>query len=258
MEELKKPTFREEGNLIFLDNAGLIFNAQKFGPTTFAGLRNANYAQGFKMPTMPNLVQLVHASLENQNYRTAEEVINTIRNFWLTGNTVAHYFEEGLFIEDNPKMHSGRIVRPDFKTLESRLGKHEERGVVFSDDKEIRFTPYNYTDKIPSNTLKKFLNTLELVSNSGVIALVGGEENAEKMGKISEHHEVTSYLKTLFDVDFPETRVGGLHSRTVSEMFRVVVLPRDYFYRNKRRFFVSIDLTEYYDDRCSFGVKETK
>jgi hypothetical protein len=202
---LAKPTFKEvvAVTTMELDN-GLVFNSQKVGPMNFTGLRNADYGQGFRMPTMPNLVPLVYASLENQDYKTAKEVISILKNHWLTGNTVAHYFPKGMFAEDNPEMKDGRIVRPDFKTLENKLGKHEEKGVVFSNDKKIRFTPYNYKGESQS--------ALELASNSGVIALVGGEENAEKIAKSSEHYRIKPYFWALSNVDSPQTRVAVLNS----------------------------------------------
>jgi len=227
---LVKPTFKEvvAVTTMELDN-GLVFNAQRVGSTNFNGLRNADYGQGFRMPTMPELVELVYASLENFSYKTAKEVISTLKNHWLTGNTGVYYFPEGMIAEDNPEMKDGRIVRPDFKTLENKLGKHEEKGVVFSDDKKIRFTPYNYKRESQS--------ALELVSNSGVIALVGGEENAEKIAKASGHYKVKPYFWALSNVDSPQTRVADLGSDGLGDR---------------------LDVDAYYSeddyDGCSFGV----
>jgi len=203
---IQKPLFREvvAVTTMNLDDVGLVFNAQRVGPANFAGLRGADYGPGFRMPTMPKLVPLVYASLENQDYETAKNVIKTLKNNWLTGNTVIHYFPEGMFVEDMPQMKDGRIVRPSFKTLERKLGKHEEKGVVFGDDGRTRFTPYNYKRESQS--------ALKLSKNTGVIALTGSEENAEKLAEASKHYRANPYFWALSDVGSPETRVAGLYS----------------------------------------------
>src|SRR3972149_10623582 len=97
---IKKPEFREVVTVtnMELPDSGLTFNSQRVGPMNFNGLRNADYGQGFRMPTMPELVQLVYASLENQDYKTAKEVISTLRSYWFTGNTAIHYFPTGMFV----------------------------------------------------------------------------------------------------------------------------------------------------------------
>jgi len=202
---IQKPSFREVIAIttISLDDEGLVFNAQRVGPMNFYGLRKADYGRGFRMPTMPELVQLVYASLENQNYDTAKNVVNTLRDHWLTANTGILYVPEGMFVQDNPKLKDG-IISMSQKSLEKKLSSHEEKRVVFSDDKTIRFTPYNY--KRESQT------PLELSTNTGIIALVGGEENAEKLARASEHYKLKPYLWALENVSLSQTRVAGLNS----------------------------------------------
>ena len=175
------------------------------------------------------MTELVYASLENKDYQTAKEVISTLKKYWLAGNTVVHYFPKGMFVDDNPEMKGGRIVCPDFKTLESRLGKHEEKGVVFSDDKRTRFTPYNY--KTDSQ------NAFELSQNTGVIALLGGEEKAEKIARASGHYKINPYFWALSNVNSPQSRVADLGSGNFD--VRLVVDAVD---------------SEYYAYRYSFGV----
>lgn len=229
----QKPSFREEGKLIVLDDSKLIFNAQKVGPTNFNGLRKADYREEFRMPTMPELVELVHASLENQNHNTAKEVISTLKRYLLVGgNTAVHYFSKGMFVEDNPEMKERRIVRPNFKILENKLGKHEENGVIFSDDKRIRFTPYNYK--------KKSQNALDLSQNTGVIAFLGGKKKAEKIARASGHYKEDPCFWTLFNVDSPQTKVAGFGAN---------------------RFDGGLDVDATVHERYniySFGVKETQ
>ena len=201
---IAKPSFRETVAIttMDLDDIGLQFNAQRVGPMNFYGFRKADYGEGFRMPTMPELVPLVYASLENQDYKSAKNVVRALRQRWLAGNTGTHYFPEGMFAEDNPVIENGRLITPSYKELESRLGSHEETGVVFSEDRTIRFTPYNFKRESQS--------PLDLSRNTGVIALAGGEENAEKLAKASEHWKKQPYFWVLSNVDSPQTRVAVL------------------------------------------------
>lgn len=231
-ETITKPSFREEGNLMVLDDVGLQFNVQRVGPTNFSGLRKADYGLGSRMPTMPEIVSLVYASLESQDYETAKDVIKTLRSNWLTGNTGILYVPEGmLYVQDNPELRDNRVFM-GAKTLESTLGSHEESGVIFSDDRSIRFTPYNF--KRASQT------PLELSTNQGVVALVGGEENAEKIAKASEHYKLDPRFYALSNVKLPEIRVAGLGSG-------------DFDYG----LFVGASDGEGFGDGCSFGVRES-
>ena len=230
---IKKPEFREVVTVtnMELPDSGLTFNSQRVGPMNFNGLRNADYGQGFRMPTMPELVQLVYASLENQDYKTAKEVVSTLRNYWLAGDTGILYTKNGMYVQDKPKIENGRVSMNE-KSLERKLGKHEEKGVVFSNDKSIRFTPYNYKRESQS--------ALELSQNTGVIALTGSEENADKTAKASEHYKVKPYFRALSNVDSPQTRVAYLGS-----------------YNFDVRLYVNAFSSENYA-RYSFGVKELK
>ncbi len=203
-----KPNF-EEITMMNLPDIGITFNSQRVGPKNFYGLRRANYGKGFRMPTMPEIVPLVYASLENQKYETAENVIKTLEIYWITGDTAIHYFPEGIFAEDVPKMENGRIVTPTFKILEKRLGSNEERRVVFSDDRSVRFVPYGFK--------KESQDAFNLERNPGVIALVGGEKNAEKLAKASGPYKLNPYFCALNRVESPQTRVAGLGSIGLNE-----------------------------------------
>ncbi len=225
-----KPKFEEVVATMNLPDEGLIFNAQRVGPMNFNRLRNADYGEGFRMLTMPELVPLVYASLENKEYDTAKNVIKTLRNHWITGDTGILYVPEGMFVQDNPKLKDGRISMNQ-KALEKKLGSHEEKGVVFSDDKTIRFTPYNYG--------RESQTPLELSANTGIIALVAGKENAEKLAKASEHYKKGPCFWALQDVDSPQKRVAVLFSYDFAG--RLVVLAFD----------SEVDVVRY-----SFGVLE--
>ena len=232
---ITKPSFREvvAVTTMNLDDSDLIFNSQRVGPTNFAGLRQADYGKGFRMPAISELVQLVYASLENQDYKTAKEVISTLQKYWVAGNTGVHYTKKGMWVQDYPNMENGRISMKEAE-LEKMLGEHEEKGVVFSDDKRVRFTPYNYKNESQS--------AFELSKNTGVIAFSGGEENAEKLAKASEHYRLKPNFWALFNVDSPQTRVAELGS-----------------YNFDSRLVVNADFSEGVGSRYSFGVlKEAK
>ncbi len=222
-----KPSFEEvvTRKTMNLPDYGLVFNAKRVGPMNFARLRQANYGLGFRMPIMPELVSLAYASLENQTYKTAKKVVKTLRNHWLTGNTAIHYFPEGMFAEDIPKMENGgivtpTIVTPTFKVLEKRLGSHEEGRVSFSDDRSIRFTPYGFKRESQS--------ALELSKNPGVIALVGSEKNAEKLARASKHYKLNPYFWAVKNVCSPQIRVAGLNSGGLDGRLLVSAIGSEY------------------------------
>ena len=225
---IEKPSFGEFTTIKLDDD--LIFNAERVGPYNFKGLREADYGQGFRMATLPELVPLIHSSLENKDYQTAKEVIKTLRNNWLTGNTSVLYTPKGMFVQDNPKMKEGRIYM-DEKELESRLGSYQEKEVTFSDDRTIRFTPYEFKREAQSS--------LDLSKNSGIIALVNGEENAENLARSSEHYKIKPYFYALTNVDSPQIRVPGLGSGGFGYRLCIYAVVR-----------------ESYDVRFSFGVSD--
>ena len=67
----------------------------------------------------------------------------------------------------------GDVAGATRKDIENKLGKTQEKGVVYSDDRSIRFTPLGFQLESQS--------ALDLSKNSGIIALVNGEENAERL-----------------------------------------------------------------------------
>ena len=234
----KKPEFVETKGIttISLPYAGLKFNAQIVGPTTFNELREAdygkdNYGKGFWMPTMPEFVPLINASLENKEYDTAKNVVKTLKHNYLTGNTAIHYFPEGMFVEDDPRIVDGILITPTLKVLENRLGKHEEKRVVFSDDERVRFTPYDFKRGPQS--------VLSLVKNSGVIVFAGSEENAEELAKASEHYRKDPCFSALEYAGSPITRVASLDLGFVFD----------------RKLIINANIPEDFTALCSYGVQ---
>jgi len=206
--ENEKPRFEEiEGvTTMNLPYAGLKFNAQRVGPRDFYELRDVDYGEGFWMPTIPELAPLIHASLENKRkYETAKHVVMALKNHTLTGNTAIHYFPKGMFVDDPPDIGSmATILTPTLKVLEERLGKHEEKGVMLSDDGRLRFTPDDFK-RGPQTSL-------ELSTNKGLIAVTGSGENAEDLARASDHYKKNPRFLVLEGVDHPTTRIVCLDS----------------------------------------------
>lgn len=228
----EKPKF-EQVTTMNLSDVGLRFNAQKIGLRNFFKLRHIDYGKGFRMPTMPELVPLIYSSLKNKEHDTAKNVVKTLKKDQIIGNTGILYVPKGMFVQDNPEL-KGIIISMNQQALEMRLGSHKERGVVFSDDGSVRFTPYNFK--------RKSQTPLELSINTGIIALVGGEENAEKLAKASERYRAKPYFRAL-EKGPSVTRVAGLSS--------------DYLLINSR-LVVDADDIEGFVSRFSFGVQKIK
>ena len=228
----EKPKF-EQLTTMTLPDVGLRFNARRIGPKNFKGLRENDYGEGFRMPTIPELVPLIYASLGNKNYNTTKNVVKTLKKDWITGDTGILYVPEGMFVQDNPELKDGQISMNQ-TALEKRLGSHKERGVIFSDNRSVRFTSYDFK--------RKSQTPLELSINTGIIALVGGEENAEKLAKASEHYRLKPYFYTLKNVGSSITRIADLDS--------------SYLFTGKLT--VDADHIEDFANQCSLGVQKIK
>jgi|APSaa5957512622_1039677.scaffolds.fasta_scaffold08017_5 hypothetical protein len=200
-----KPSFEEVGNIINLKDVGLSFNAKIVGPDKFSALREEySYEKGFKMATIPELTNLVYASLENPNYKTAQEVIKRIKHsFGISGNTSVLYApDQGIYVQDNPIIENGKIFMCE-DNLEKQLGSIEENGVVFSDDRTIRFTP--------NGSKFGYQGSDDLAKNSGIIALVNGQENAEKLAKSTDYFKFHNFLGSLQSLNMRRVRAVGFN-----------------------------------------------
>jgi hypothetical protein len=189
---------------VVFEDLGLTFNAEPQGPANFYNLRNADYS-GFEMATFPELIPLIQRSLQNDSQPIAKNIAKTFRKRWVRVDTGVLYTPEGIFVQDNPQLSGNRIVM-DESDLQSRLGSHQEGSVVFSDDKTVRFTPYDF--KTGAQT------SLDLSKNNLVIALAKGEENAHNLAETSQQFRNQPYLWSFSknDINEPVTRVAALDS----------------------------------------------
>lgn len=209
----------------------LIYNPRRIGPTTLAKLRSSNYGDGLGMGTLPELTPFVHSAVmnrENEDYQTLQNIVETLKDYWITGDTRPLWTPKGLWVIDH-------FTDEETETeLEKLLGTKEEHGVIFSPDRKIRFAPSIY--EAPVEYLKSHK---VLATHPGVIAIFGGEENAELIAEISAKHKSDPYF-------------GGF-SAPVKEPIRLVaVLGSDVFVGSLGvggSFWVGGGL------RCSFGVR---
>ncbi len=197
-----KPKIGESGGEISLPNEGLTFSTQWVVPTNFFGLRQFDYHPGFRMSTMPELIPLVLSFLESPDPIVIERMLD---RYYITGNTGVLYTPEGMFVQDNPHLLPSERIHMDAEKLKSKLSSHERNSVVFSDDGSVRFTPRNF--KRGSQT------PLELSTNSGIIALVGDEGNAEKLARVSEHYNSDPCFFASDSAEPSEIRVPSLLAR---------------------------------------------
>ena len=214
--ERQSPAFEEIVSSVDLKDVGLVFNAQTFGPASFIDLKRFDYGEGFRMPTISELVPLVYAAMENQRrYKTAEEIMTSMGCGQIVGNTITHFFDDGFFVEDNPRKIKTKvkdsyakiidIIIPRQEFLKKRLGSREEQGVVFSGDGNLRFVPYGF--KIGEQS------TSEFVTNPGVLAVVKNQENAEKLARFSKHSKLEFELSPSLLPFIGQSRISSLHFR---------------------------------------------
>lgn len=210
MTIIQKPIFKETIGITTIDlpEFNLQFNAQRVGLMSFANLRNANYGAGFRMSTMPQLIPLVYSLYENRRNPTARDLAQKLRDNPFSGNTGILYTYKGMFVQDNPEAEKEGIlskINMDEKSLKDMLGSREEKGVVFSDDGRVRFTPYGF--KVGSQ------RPSVLAKNRGVIAFAGGEEKAEMLALASKYYKIKPEFEALQRSEFPaQVRFANIHS----------------------------------------------
>ena len=206
-DTIQEPSFREviAVSKMILDDVRLTFNAQRVGPGKFRELRDADYGLSYRMSAMPELVPLVYASFRNIGCKTAQNVVDALMQYWLSGNTGILYTQKGMFVQDIPELvPTNRRISMNQEDLEKRLGSKEEKRVVFSDDKSVRFVTYGFKTESQS--------VLELSKNPGVIALTGSEENAEKLARVSEYYKSNPYFSAVYNINSSPIRIAILGS----------------------------------------------
>lgn len=182
------------------DGNPLIFNFNRVGPATWHDLRKADFSDGFTFPTSSKLVPLVSAAAhpENRGSENAQKVLGR----WIAGNTLVLLGREGLYGVDAPTVRGERIHMGE-KTLKGKLGSREDKGVTFSDDGRVRFTPYDFQTGE--------MSTSQLASNRGIVVAHGGFENAELLAQAASHYRLQPYFACAKQApEKPITKVPGV------------------------------------------------
>ncbi|MBS3070921.1 hypothetical protein J4407_01310 [Candidatus Pacearchaeota archaeon] len=203
-----------------------ILNAKRIGPGKFSHLRdNISYKKGTRMPTMPELVQLVYISLGNLENDTARDVIHKMKRSWLVADTAVHYYPEvnsnfsqvRMVFEDHPKIQNEKIVTPEFSELEKSL-TIRENGIKHNKDRTIRM-PYIFDIKKRDRD--------DLLEGFGMSILTGLTKNMENVNKLTwilNYFNEEPYFCALPKINEPISRVAGLDYTDKKEHGRFIVV----------------------------------
>lgn len=150
-----------------------------------------------KIFSMPQLIPTIHSCLLTPNFPIDKKNIeNILSHSIIVTTTGVLYTEKGFLVQDDMEVSAYKPILMDKENLEKRLGSFEESGVVFSDDKSVRFVPYGF--KTGEQTPR------ELGKNPGVIAISGSKENAEKLTEISKTYKGNPWFVYHSNDDLPK------------------------------------------------------
>ncbi len=182
-----------------------VYTAEPQGFGNFLQLREANYGEGFEQATLGGQSRIYSRAILNPKAQGAQRIIQPGKARWLSGDTAVIWTSKGLIAQDKPELREGRIYMVP-KALMSQLGSRQIKDVRFSDDGKVRFTPYGF--KVGEQKPR------DLAKNAGLIAFLGGEEEAELTAEASAEFRdqpvlggFTSSRKNLVKV--PVLVVGG-------------------------------------------------
>jgi hypothetical protein len=178
----------------------LIFVAPHAKPSSYGFVGVKIDKAGLLRPTFAETVSLVYSATQNKSNRYAKQVLDILNNGRFWGfNGIRYEPKEGVFISDR--------------------------------NREEVHVPFGFI--IGEQSLE------ELVKNPFVLALVEGEEGAEKLAKIAETGKnIFHYVTSFGSVDSPINRVPMLNSNC----FGLMISDNGNNYGNCE------------DDGCAFGV----
>jgi len=182
----------------------LIFLQPAYGPGTYADVKSAIEQDKLKGPTMAETASLAYAAFnpDDVSVRKYIQLTNIMEKRWLWAFTRSRYEpNKGTFVYD--ENDHDEFKDPSAGQLEQLLGQRQEHGVIYSNDRRLRFVPFGY--KVGE------ISSLDLAKNPYVIALAG-EEGAEKLAKVADKHKNDSYLWGLDSVKESTVRVSNLYS----------------------------------------------
>lgn len=220
MAKIENPGF--ESHLIAPD-FGIDFDASLVGPGTYMGLRKESQVGNHQMSTLPQLGPWMYAAFNNKEVPGVNRIRRSFSQKWIATNTAVYRSLDGFFVKDNPPLKDGWI-HMDPNELENELGSYEANGVVYSDDRRIRFTPSGFKEGKQS--------TKELIENRGTICFTGSPENAEYMGLAMATKKGAYPALKILPVEF-----AGTPTFTGFRFLERPTLITDYVERNFNRFF---------------------
>jgi len=153
----------------------LIFNAEPIGPIHPFELGKVKCNKGFRLVTMPELVQLTCACLKNSRKENAGRLVEILQNYLpgasIISNTGIFHADEGMYVQDNPEIRDGRIYINSKKLRTLLKIKNTEEKVIIS-NQDIRFTSEDFNCENFSDR-----SFVEFMKNPGASTVVGGQEN---------------------------------------------------------------------------------
>ena len=168
---------------------------------------------GLIKPTFGQTISIIHPAYVDQEgnkvdpNQLPDELKDTrklMERAWGYAFTFTRNGKEGVYVQDLPEMEDGRAIMEE-SDLVKKLGSREVRGVVFSDDNNIRFVPYGFKTGT--------INIFDFSRNPLLIGLSGSEETAEKAAEIARTHISKPWIGyNLTKDDEPQTRVSWLDS----------------------------------------------
>ncbi|MFH1589668.1 MAG: hypothetical protein ABIB43_03830 [archaeon] len=215
---MNKPSFKEtvRHTTITLDDVGLEFNVDPIFADSFSKLRKADYGEGFRMATAPELSLLLSACFENKKNNSAKKIIEDMGEALyenILGDTGVYFLKKGIFFQDHPNIKNYKIHMTK-RDLFDKLGSHEEGGVIFSDDGSIRYVPERKLEGQYHTLFHCLLQTNEeLAQNPEIIGLVGGIENAEKLSQ-TQNNLQPNYIFSTHNLEYSLQREGYDQEKT--------------------------------------------
>lgn len=202
-----------------LNDFGLEFTQQLFGPERFFELRNIDYGQGFKMATFPEVSSFLSVILreEGKRYDSFKESISFRRkNYSLVGNTALFSRDKRIYVQDNPNLDFEGVVI-DERILEDM--QRESNDVSYNKDRTIRATRSDFE----ISRTGWGCGTSDLFQpekNRGFIALVGGTKNAEELSRSLHLNNTGLFFYIHKEIPFPQVKIPSFEDG-VSWTFQV-------------------------------------
>ena len=165
-----------------------IFNPEILGPFDYLDFReieNQKKQEELRQATLGEIISIVYFSLDRKN-KKQKKIIDIFENKKIVGRTLSLINNQGIFIDDNPYLSYARgDLRRYFSFLKQKLESKNQDGVIYSEDKNIRFA-------------SSLLENSE-IKDSRLTAILGNQENKEKLKTIAEKYEINLNLENIFN-----------------------------------------------------------